>query len=56
MVAKRKKKYDAGEAARFVTRKQALHKLQLNLKVSKRGPVLYFLFNMWYIVGKLLLI
>ena len=31
----RKKKYQSGEASNFVTRKQALHKLQLNLKVSK---------------------
>ena len=30
----RKKKYQSGEASNFVTRKQALHKLQLNLKVS----------------------
>ena len=49
MVAKRKKKYEAGEAARFVTRKQALHKLQLNLKVSKRGSVLYLLYNMFIV-------
>ena len=31
----RKKKYQSGEASNFVTRKQALHKLQLNLKVRK---------------------
>ena len=31
----RKKKYQSGEASNFVTRKQALHKLQLNLKVSQ---------------------
>ena len=30
----RRKKYQTGEASNFVTRKQALHKLQLNLKVS----------------------
>ena len=34
MVAKRRKKYQTGEASNFVTRKQALGKLQLNLKVS----------------------
>ena len=31
----RKKKYQSGEASNYVTRKQALHKLQLNLKVSR---------------------
>ncbi len=34
MVARRKKKYETGEAANFVTRKQAMQKLQLTLKVS----------------------
>ena len=35
MVARRHKKYEVGEASNYVTRKQALHKLQLNLKVSR---------------------
>jgi hypothetical protein len=30
----KKRKYEAGEAANFVSRKQAMRKLQLNLKVS----------------------
>jgi hypothetical protein len=35
MVARRKKKYQTGEASNYVSRKQALKKLQLNLKVTK---------------------
>ncbi len=36
MVARRKKKYETGEASNFVSRKQAMRKLQLNLKVRNR--------------------
>ena len=31
----RKKKYESGEAANFISRKQAMRKLQLNLKVGE---------------------
>jgi hypothetical protein len=52
MVARRKKKYQTGEASNYVSRKQALKKLQLNLKVTKvnqnetkqRGKVFYVYF------------
>ena len=33
MVARRKKTYESGEGANYVSRKQAMKKLQLNLKV-----------------------
>ena len=39
MVARRKKKYEAGEATKFVSRKQALHKLQLNLKARAKSKL-----------------
>ena len=38
----RKKKYESGEASNFMTRKRALKKLQLTLKV---GKVILKLFN-----------
>ena len=34
MVARRKKKFQTGEGSNYISRKQALKKLQLNLKVS----------------------
>ena len=40
MVARRHKKYDVGEASNYVTRKQAMQKLQLNLKDFRRLCVL----------------
>jgi len=40
MVARRLKKYDTGEAANYVTRKQAMQKLQLNLKDFRRLCIL----------------
>jgi len=40
MVAKRHKKYDTGEASNYLTRKQAMTKLQLNLKDFRRLSIL----------------
>ena len=40
MVARRHKKYEVGEASNYVTRKQAMQKLQLNLKDFRRLCVL----------------
>ena len=34
----RKKKYEAGEASNFMTRKRALKKLQLTLKARTENP------------------
>lgn len=34
MGARRKRQYESGEASNFVSRKQAMRKLQLNLKVT----------------------
>jgi hypothetical protein len=39
MVARRKKKYQTGEGSNYISRKQALKKLQLNLKVRYRRKV-----------------
>ncbi|KAG8227097.1 hypothetical protein J437_LFUL007434 [Ladona fulva] len=40
MVAKRKKKYESGEGAQYITRKGALKKLQLNLKDFRKLCIL----------------
>lgn len=40
MVARRKKKYQAGEGTNYISRKQALKKLQLNLKDFRRLCIL----------------
>ncbi len=39
MVARRKKQYESGEASNFLTRKQAMRKLQLNLKVASSHTI-----------------
>ena len=41
----RKRKYDAGEASNFMTRKRALKKLQLTLKVCRNLYLLKLLSN-----------
>ena len=40
MVARRKKEYSTGEASNYVSRKQAMRKLQLNLKVRRLKPMI----------------
>ena len=40
MVARRHKRYDRGEGANYISRKQAMRKLQLNLKDWRRLCIL----------------
>ena len=45
MVARRHKRYDRGEGANYVTRKQAMRKLQLNLNHGSDKPRLEMKFE-----------
>ena len=48
----RKKKYEAGEASNFMTRKRALKKLQLTLKVPNLDSLAaFFSLTVSYLLG-----